>query len=475
MRELVILSSVRHRNILRYKESWVENRVISNMVVEYAAFGDLLTQIKAKIHYSSHFSEENLQDILVQLASCLDYLHSNGIAHRDIKSNNIFVAADGCLKLGDFGLASLIDEDQLSNTVVGTLPYMSPEILRKKPYSAFESDLWALGCVMWELTALKPAFASFNAEGLMRRISSGPAPTLPAHLPYSDTWKSLVQSMLSKDTNQRPSLSELLSNQYLAESKERVQLRYGPPLPPGSRPNIVLAALPQDLAKLADFFKHQELEADLKVAEEQMKKKESQLRYAPEALKGRLKEERDEAAKALDRVKSRVDKELNNVEVESNLIDFPNLQREFIRKARAIAGSSPSVPDVQLRRSTMRRSEPSLQLPSLKQSPGAPPQLLKRHSFARISLDPQQHLNPNHASPAREALGLPPKPPGQVAMPKTPRSKQAPVGSVPVIRKHSHDGRHLPSITPKKNGTPEKATKPQRRQTFDALMQEAES
>ena len=378
------------------------------------------------------------------------------------------------MKLGDFGLVSLVDEDELSSTMVGTLAYMSPEILKKKPYSAMEADLWALGCVMYELTALKPAFSSFNAEGLMKRISTGPTPTLPSHLTYSESWRGLVHSMLHKEVSQRPSTSEILSNPYLKCSQARVEERYGPPLPPGADAKITLSELPEDLAKLAEFFKQQELEVELRSAEERMKKKEGQLRYAPEALRGQLEGERDEAAKVLEKVKSRVEKEF---ELDKNLIapcleSFPTLQKEVSRKARpGVSSGVPSEPMLQPKKvTTMRRSESGLHFPSLqmKQSPEAP--RVMRNSLARISLDnSRQQLSSNHdvAKAAKDTPGLPPKPPGQ----RTLRPNQlAAEEATPLTRKHSHDGAHLlPSISPTKK-TPEKIPQRRRRQTLDALM-----
>ena len=127
LKELLILSNVRHRNILSFIEAWVDSGCIACMVVELCASGDLMSQIRHRAGHEPvlHFREKQLQEMLVQLASALAFLHQNDIAHRDVKSNNIFVRADGCLKLADFGLATILDVDEpLSSTIVGTPNYM---------------------------------------------------------------------------------------------------------------------------------------------------------------------------------------------------------------------------------------------------------------------------------------------------------------------------------------------------------------
>lgn len=156
--ELLLLSNLSHRNILTYLDAWVESGCISCLAVELCECGDLMTQLRARAGQQQHFHEVHLQDMLVQLASCLAYMHNQGITHRDLKCSNVFITGAGCLKLADFGLAAILDpDDPVSRTMVGTPNYMSPQVLRDEPYGV-ENDIWALGCVMYELSALKPAF-----------------------------------------------------------------------------------------------------------------------------------------------------------------------------------------------------------------------------------------------------------------------------------------------------------------------------
>ncbi|GFH08581.1 NIMA (Never in mitosis a)-related kinase, partial [Haematococcus lacustris] len=113
------------------------------------------------------FEESALRRWLAQLLLALHYLQHKGVLHvgevRDIKTSNIFLCSQGYVQLGDFGLASVCDSGRASHdqSLVGTPHYMSPELLAAKGYH-HPTDVWSLGCVMYELTALKPAFNAFN-------------------------------------------------------------------------------------------------------------------------------------------------------------------------------------------------------------------------------------------------------------------------------------------------------------------------
>ncbi len=97
----------------------------------------------------------------------INYIHKNKILHRDIKSQNVFINSNGCLKLGDFGISKVLQNTMdKANTMVGTPYYMSPEMYENKPYTT-KSDIWALGCILYELCTLKRAFEGSNIMALL--------------------------------------------------------------------------------------------------------------------------------------------------------------------------------------------------------------------------------------------------------------------------------------------------------------------
>ncbi|XP_076770296.1 serine/threonine-protein kinase Nek1 isoform X10 [Arvicanthis niloticus] len=215
-REVAVLANMKHPNIVQYKESFEENGSLY-IVMDYCEGGDLFKRINAQ--KGTLFQEDQILDWFVQICLALKHVHDRKILHRDIKSQNIFLTKDGTVQLGDFGIARVLNSTvELARTCIGTPYYLSPEICENKPYNN-KSDIWALGCVLYELCTLKHAFEAGNMKNLVLKIISGSFP--PVSLHYSYDLRSLLSQLFKRNPRDRPSVNSILEKGFLAKRIEK--------------------------------------------------------------------------------------------------------------------------------------------------------------------------------------------------------------------------------------------------------------
>ncbi|XP_057608438.1 serine/threonine-protein kinase Nek1 isoform X10 [Chionomys nivalis] len=215
-REVAVLANMKHPNIVQYKESFEENGSLY-IVMDYCEGGDLFKRINAQ--KGALFQEDQILDWFVQICLALKHVHDRKILHRDIKSQNIFLTKDGTVQLGDFGIARVLNSTvELARTCIGTPYYLSPEICENKPYNN-KSDIWALGCVLYELCTLKHAFEAGNMKNLVLKIISGSFP--PVSLHYSYELRSLLSQLFKRNPRDRPSVNSILEKGFIAKRIEK--------------------------------------------------------------------------------------------------------------------------------------------------------------------------------------------------------------------------------------------------------------
>ncbi|XP_010805980.1 serine/threonine-protein kinase Nek1 isoform X4 [Bos indicus x Bos taurus] len=215
-REVAVLANMRHPNIVQYRESFEENGSLY-IVMDYCEGGDLFKRINAQ--KGVLFQEDQILDWFVQICLALKHVHDRKILHRDIKSQNIFLTRDGTIQLGDFGIARVLNSTvELARTCIGTPYYLSPEICENKPYNN-KSDIWALGCVLYEMCTLKHAFEAGNMKNLVLKIISGSFP--PVSLHYSYDLRSLLSQLFKRNPRDRPSVNSILEKGFIAKRIEK--------------------------------------------------------------------------------------------------------------------------------------------------------------------------------------------------------------------------------------------------------------
>uniref|UniRef100_A0A8C4PQ01 non-specific serine/threonine protein kinase n=1 Tax=Equus asinus TaxID=9793 RepID=A0A8C4PQ01_EQUAS len=141
------------------------------------------------------------------------YLHEKHILHRDLKTQNVFLTRTNIIKVGDLGIARVLENHcDMASTLIGTPYYMSPELFSNKPYN-YKSDVWALGCCVYEMATLKHAFNAKDMNSLVYRIIEGKLPPMPKD--YSPELTELIRTMLSKRPEERPSVRSILRQPYI--------------------------------------------------------------------------------------------------------------------------------------------------------------------------------------------------------------------------------------------------------------------
>ncbi|KAG0336354.1 G2-specific serine/threonine protein kinase [Podila horticola] len=236
--EVNILKDLKHPNIVEFLERVIDREnCFIYILMEYCEGGDLAAVIQRHKENRVPIPEEFVWELMTQLIMALHECHygvivdpetkkttPRPILHRDLKPDNVFLDAKKNVKLGDFGLSRTLNNPQkaFAQTYVGTPYYMSPELISSSQYDA-RSDIWSLGCVVFEMCALQPPFLADTLPQLTAKIKQGNIRALPSS--YSPELNQIIREMLQVDPRRRPTTQELLAIHKIMNIGIQLELR----------------------------------------------------------------------------------------------------------------------------------------------------------------------------------------------------------------------------------------------------------
>ncbi|XP_064260563.1 serine/threonine-protein kinase PAK 3-like [Passer domesticus] len=204
LNEIQVMRGTKNANLVNYVDSYLVDEELW-LVMEYMDGGSLHDVIR-----ETHMAEGEIAAVSRECLQGLDFLHSNQVIHRDIKSHNILLGLDGSVKLADFGLAAQLTAEQSKRrSAVGTTYWMAPEIFTRKPYGP-KVDIWSFGIVGIEMVEGAPPYLMKTSRTVQQLISTGAPPKLQKPRQQSAWLRDFLHCCLERDEDRRWSAQELL-------------------------------------------------------------------------------------------------------------------------------------------------------------------------------------------------------------------------------------------------------------------------
>ena len=211
--ESEILKKIKSKYVVQYYESFEEENKL-NIVMEYCECGDLGEFIERQKSTKVLLHEKDIWKFFLKITLGLTDIHKLNILHRDLKSLNIFLKKENDIRVGDLGVAKILNQTYFAKTFIGTPYYLSPEICEDKPYND-KSDVWALGCILYELCTYQHPFTARSQGGLIMKILNDNPKPINSY--YSKELSSLIDSLFNKDFKKLPSCEEILKMNFVIE------------------------------------------------------------------------------------------------------------------------------------------------------------------------------------------------------------------------------------------------------------------
>jgi len=260
--EIRLLASASHPNIVSYNEAFLDGNRLC-IVMEYAPNGDMSRIIKKQATARKPLDEMQIWKYFIQIARGINALHEMRVLHRDIKPGNIMVADGDVLKIGDLGIAKLL-KSSMAKTQIGTPHYMPPEVWKSRPY-AFPSDVWALGCILYEMATFNVPFEARSMSELRYKILRGRYS--PVGRQYSADLIDMVRRLLDAVPENRPTLKQILSSETVKKMEAKIRMEANVPVS-GDNQMLATIQVPRNLNLLKGKFPTPQYQAEEEAGKE---------------------------------------------------------------------------------------------------------------------------------------------------------------------------------------------------------------
>lgn len=216
--EISIHRSVRHPNIIRFVDCFEDDTNVY-ILLEYCSNQSLMELIRKR----KRLTEPEVRYFTVQIIGAVSYLHSKRVLHRDLKLGNIMLDESMDIKIGDFGLATVLWSDRdRRKTICGTPNYIAPEVLYDKVNGhSYEADIWSIGIIIYAMLFGKPPFQSKNVDAIYKRIKHNDF-KFPEDIDVSDQAKDLICCLLTPEPHKRLTLDGILTHPFFKSTFPRV-------------------------------------------------------------------------------------------------------------------------------------------------------------------------------------------------------------------------------------------------------------